>query len=117
MTVLYGPDGLPITKQKEVPLDLVAVHDSEMATEAGRTGVVRKVQQFQMHHAMDRAQMYDLVVRHDSRVTLGASDEHGDMQVYFNGEPVKLKIYKDVAEQLGYWDPTGNKVPHWQEDL
>lgn len=121
MTVLYGPDGLPITAQKEVPTevptDVLAVHQSDMATDPGRQGVMRMVREWHMGKVVDRARIYDLVARHDSRVSLEASDEHGDMQVLFEGKPVKLKLHKDVAEQLGYWDPTSNKVPEYQKDL
>jgi hypothetical protein len=117
MTVILGPDGLPITKQKEVPLDLLAVQNSDMETEGGRAGVVREVRRWHMGHAMNAAELYDLVERHDSRVSLEASDEHGDRKVLFQGGPTKLRIHKDEGKRLGYVDPTDFKTPEHQKDL
>ena len=117
MSVLYGPSGEILTKQKEVAPDLMRVHETEMDTEAGCESAARRVMAFQMRAAVDRAKILELVIRHDSRVFLMPSDEHGDRQVLFNGAEVKLKIHKDEAKRMGYLDPTDCKIPHYQEDL
>ena len=117
MTVLYGPDGKPITKQTAVSPDLARAHETAMSTAGNRAAAVHEVMAIQMRAAKDRSQLYDLIKRHDPRVTLEASDSHGDQQVLFNGKPVKLKIHKDVAKDMGYYDPTDGKIPHYQEDL
>lgn len=83
MTVIVGPDGRPITKDKVEIRPGGGQEVSGTIEMAEESPVVREVMWFQMNAAKRFTQVLELVFRCDSRIRIGDPDEHDDRKVFY----------------------------------
>ena len=103
MSVIYGPDRLPITAGSATvadpaDTDCMKVTKTDMATEGSRTRTVKDVMRFQMSHVQRFAQLMTLLEEGSHRVMIGPSDDYGDCPLLFEGQDTGYKIAAAVAK-------------------
>ncbi len=108
--MIFGPDGLPIHGDPEVPADappgaIVAPNGSEpVADDRGRVAEFKQVMRHQMRSAVNAATAFEALMR--GRAELIDSDEHGDRKVMCDGQETGLRIHKDAGVPVDQTDYT-----------
>ena len=100
MSILYGPDGKPISKgPPAIEEDVLARPQIEIDDSRARARAVKSAMEFIASRGRNFIAIMRLAEAGDPRVVIGGSDKHGDCPVLFEDEDTGHRVSEHEAQK------------------